>query len=720
MGHRGSPCGHALSPAHAMPRPLSSVSRPGYLTPAYLTPNTWDLTPDTWDLMPAIRDRRPVTTGTPVDPVVRMSHFPIPDPPVFDTMGWQYKINTLLRNGHSRAAIRAIWRNRLNRVSTENRALFRTIGMDCLRYIEGIYIRGVGLAVVTLLLNTACVPSSPARRILLITFDAARWDMFPRACGNHRGRPVSMPHVERFCRESHVFTRAFAPAPNTTLSIASLYTGQTPFHHRIHPRQPLLAPAYVTLAELFQRHRYVTYVLSANTGPFSPFTLLTQGFAHVRHPELGKYAHARHTPKWYPNVLVDVAIRDLPAVCRYRCFVHLHFVQPHTPYGGPGWAFQPPRESWSFLSYSEIRRRFQIIHTEPRRVPPRVRRVLRAHYRAGLRWVDREFGRLMRFIDAQPWGRTTWIILTADHAEAFGEHRFWMHGMVSFDEMLHIPMVIRPPWRHHQRHEELVSLVDLYATLLNIAKIRWPFVPFDSIPLHLHAEKRRLSRAFVMLMADATRSIRTRRWKYTYWIRWRCGALYHLDRDPGEQHNVAVRYPDQAHRLHLSIERYVHERWPPTRVPAFGLQRPDPGEAERMFRALGYVGVHLLSIPLRFDVCPAPLDPEEVQAHWQVTWVQDDASETQRLMVRVTNTGDVVWPHRADIEYFPYPVRVRCFSENDPRAATVLDLPHDVVPNQQVRWEIHWSSAARTVVCELVQSPDRVLDRARVSVHAMK
>ncbi len=33
MGHRGSPCGHALSPPHGMPRPLSSVSRPGHPGP---------------------------------------------------------------------------------------------------------------------------------------------------------------------------------------------------------------------------------------------------------------------------------------------------------------------------------------------------------------------------------------------------------------------------------------------------------------------------------------------------------------------------------------------------------------------------------------------------------------------------------------------------------------------------------------------------------------
>ncbi len=47
-----------------MPRPLSSVSRPGYRIP------------DTRDLGPDTRDRRPVATGTPVDPVVRMSHCP--------------------------------------------------------------------------------------------------------------------------------------------------------------------------------------------------------------------------------------------------------------------------------------------------------------------------------------------------------------------------------------------------------------------------------------------------------------------------------------------------------------------------------------------------------------------------------------------------------------------------------------------------------------------
>ncbi len=45
MGHRGSPCGHARSPAHAMPRPLSSVSRRKYLPPEYLPPATWDLRP---------------------------------------------------------------------------------------------------------------------------------------------------------------------------------------------------------------------------------------------------------------------------------------------------------------------------------------------------------------------------------------------------------------------------------------------------------------------------------------------------------------------------------------------------------------------------------------------------------------------------------------------------------------------------------------------------
>jgi len=71
MGCRGCPCGHAMSPAHGMPRPLSPVFRSGYLTPEYPTPGTGDLGPDT-------RDLRPVATGTPVDPVGSPVSFPVP------------------------------------------------------------------------------------------------------------------------------------------------------------------------------------------------------------------------------------------------------------------------------------------------------------------------------------------------------------------------------------------------------------------------------------------------------------------------------------------------------------------------------------------------------------------------------------------------------------------------------------------------------------------
>ncbi len=47
---------------------------PGCADTRHLGPETRPLRPDPWDPMPATRDPRPVATGTPVDPVVPLSH----------------------------------------------------------------------------------------------------------------------------------------------------------------------------------------------------------------------------------------------------------------------------------------------------------------------------------------------------------------------------------------------------------------------------------------------------------------------------------------------------------------------------------------------------------------------------------------------------------------------------------------------------------------------
>jgi arylsulfatase A-like enzyme len=45
-----------------------------------------------------------------------------------------------------------------------------------------------------------------------------------------------------------------------------------------------------------------------------------------------------------------------------------------------------------------------------------------------VRWTDDQMKRLLDFVQAQPWGKKTAIIVTSDHGEAFGEHGMYRHG----------------------------------------------------------------------------------------------------------------------------------------------------------------------------------------------------------------------------------------------------------------------------------------------------
>ena len=59
------------------------------------------------------------------------------------------------------------------------------------------------------------------------------------------------------------------------------------------------------------------------------------------------------------------------------------------------------------------------------------------------------------------------MVFAADHGESLGEEDFWFcHGARLTDEEVRIPLIVRVPGRPAVRRDEVVSLVDLYPTLL--------------------------------------------------------------------------------------------------------------------------------------------------------------------------------------------------------------------------------------------------------------
>jgi arylsulfatase A-like enzyme len=59
--------------------------------------------------------------------------------------------------------------------------------------------------------------------------------------------------------------------------------------------------------------------------------------------------------------------------------------------------------------------------------------------------LDAELGRFLRELRTGGRLANTWVVITADHGEHFGEHDLFGHGSSLYNEQTHVPLVLIPP-----------------------------------------------------------------------------------------------------------------------------------------------------------------------------------------------------------------------------------------------------------------------------------
>ena len=132
-------------------------------------------------------------------------------------------------------------------------------------------------------------------------------------------------NLDELATSSVVMESAYANAPWTKPSVASLFTGLLPSRHRVRIESTgnHLAPSLTTLPELLQRAGYATAGFTENPH-ISRSTRFDQGFELLEHSE-----GWRGNSSW----VVENASAWLAARPRGRpFFLYLHFLDPHDPY----------------------------------------------------------------------------------------------------------------------------------------------------------------------------------------------------------------------------------------------------------------------------------------------------------------------------------------------------------------------------------------------------
>jgi arylsulfatase A-like enzyme len=276
------------------------------------------------------------------------------------------------------------------------------------------------------------------------------------------------PHLTAFARDAVVFEQAIAHASWTKPSVASLMTSLLPGQHRaVQLRDPLDA-SHLTLAEMMHAKRYATGAAIANSVIYGAESSFDRGFdyfagLHGEDDRPSKLVNA--------DVVVDAALAWLDARRGLPTFLYVHTMDPHVPYA------PPPPFDMMFEPHPAPGHPAADPRTDYKEPLDRERMI--AQYDGDIAYGDREFGRFVQGLRARGLYERALVVFLGDHGEEFLDHGQWLHGRSVFDELVHIPLLVKFPGQRNagRRVAQQVQEVDILPTVLENQGLPVPAPP---------------------------------------------------------------------------------------------------------------------------------------------------------------------------------------------------------------------------------------------------
>jgi choline-sulfatase len=267
--------------------------------------------------------------------------------------------------------------------------------------------------------------TAPRPSILLVTLDTTRADAIgPEAPG------AETPAFNALAARSLRFRYAYATAPQTLPSHASMLTGLYPGGHGVHENARYLSPSHPLVAERLREAGYRTAAF-VSAYPLARAFGLARGF-EVYDDELADGRAERSATE-----TADRVIGWLRGAGSDPIFLWVHFFDPHYPY-------EPPEP---------FRARFE---GNP--------------YRGEIAAMDAQLGRVVAEFERLARGPVA-ILVAGDHGESLGEHGEAQHGKLLYQGVMRVPLLIAGPGVDPAVSDAPVSIRRIFHTILDWAGV---------------------------------------------------------------------------------------------------------------------------------------------------------------------------------------------------------------------------------------------------------
>ncbi len=387
--------------------------------------------------------------------------------------------------------------------------------------------------------------------LVLVTLDSTRADRV----GFLGAKAGITPNLDRLAGESLVFDHAYAQAPGTVVSHATILSGTYPQSTGMSEIGGTLPASLPYLPDLLKAQGYRTAAFVGSI-ELDPRNGLAQGF------DRGFQTYAAGFRPLIPgDARPPITARS---------------------------ASQVVAKALAWMTRNPQGPTFVWMHLSDPRAPS-------ASYNAAITATDAAVGKLLAGLKQQKLYANTAIVVVADHGESLGAHGEDAHGIFLYDETIHVPLLLKlsEAQLSAKRVSAKVRLVDVGPTLLEVAAIPVPSQmqgqsllriakANSSTDQSVYSRSDLPSRGFGWSMLESWRT-----GKYLY-VRAPKPELYDLVADPGATRNLAqsskATLDTMAGQLENFDRRFSGEsgKAPNTQLSSSEMQK---------LASLGYVGL---------------------------------------------------------------------------------------------------------------------------------
>ncbi|MCP4604646.1 MAG: sulfatase-like hydrolase/transferase [Proteobacteria bacterium] len=410
-------------------------------------------------------------------------------------------------------------------------------------------------------------PPPKGRRVVLVVVDALRADRL--GCYGYKRQPTT-PTIDRLAGEGVLFEKFYAASPWTAPSFGSILTGVSPEIHRngkwlrnetestewigavaLEP----LNPAVSTLAELLEEK---------STAAFITNTFLHEKMGFARGFDHYDYEKASLKKSRRADVITDATVAWLKKHSNDEFFVLVHYFDPHVSYDPPPQYLKmfAPEPKGRVTAPFPKKKKVEAFMLGP---TSEEKDFIKGLYNGEVRFVDDQLGRLVESMKQLGMLDDTWLVVTSDHGEEHYDHGAFDHGHRFEDEVMRVPLIIRPPggkWAAGIRIGFSCSHVDLMPTILEWFSIDLPEYLEGRSLMPMITAKETSHRAAYMeynLYGKYGHAYYDGRYKIIKFENVNEGFMYDVDEDPLEKEKLGSDHPAFV-KLNKAMEEYRGNR----------------------------------------------------------------------------------------------------------------------------------------------------------------